>query len=281
MNQKTVNILNKLNLEFYNSAGSQWNKNPNYYWEGWDKILPYIEDIEANRSGLNVLDIGCGNGRFSNFLSEKLGTNNKFNDGDNQYLGIDFSINLLGQIQKQDGFKNGFWHEHKFLEIDFLKEQIPHTQGYNLITLFGVIHHIAGQENREKLFKELGEIMRKSMKNTPNCLLIFTTWQYKDVERLSKRIVDPAIIKGLQADELDDGDNILSWIKNEERFGVFYRYSHYYKEGEIQELLDIAGLKLISSFLSDGRTGRRNKYYLATTSTSCIDGSEAFISLSN
>jgi tRNA (uracil-5-)-methyltransferase TRM9 len=279
MTQKTIDILNNLNKQFYNETGSiVWNQKPDYYWEGWYQLTKYFKESEKliveTKNPINyqlepnisigkhqtnntykILDLGCGNTRFANFINSEFDIEQTQNT---QYLGIDFSINFLQQSQSY--IKQNF-DKFELKELDIIKEldQLD-GQKFDLIAVFGLIHHIPSLQARKLFFTQICKLLN------PDSLLIFTTWQYLDTPRLIKRVIDPetetgkSVYKnlGIKKSDLEIGDNILDWVKK-----VFsYRYSHYFSESEIQNYITDNDLRLIHSFVCDGRDSKRNKYYI-------------------
>jgi tRNA (uracil-5-)-methyltransferase TRM9 len=258
MKQATIEILNNLNKQFYDETGSVvWNQKPDYYWEGWYQLTSFIsENLKVKSEKLyKILDIGCGNARFSNFIDSELPIKQIANI---EYLGVDFSVNFLEQCHggRQQNYAN-----YELKQMDILKE-LEQLQGTNFdfVVMFGLIHHIPSFENRKKFFRKVVKLLN------PNGLLVFTTWQYLDTPRLIKRVVDPDTEAGkrvyqrlgVKKTDLEVGDNILDWVKK-----VFsYRYSHYFSEEEIQGYINDNNLELIHNFICDGRDSKRNWYYI-------------------
>ena len=81
MDHKTVQSLNEINAQFYASIGKYFDETRQQYWQGWDQVLDHTFPTPRP---LSVLDIGCGNGRFSSFLANK--------GYEIAYTGIDLSL---------------------------------------------------------------------------------------------------------------------------------------------------------------------------------------------
>jgi SAM-dependent methyltransferase len=267
MQKGTINRLNALNRDFYNTVGSLWNQDPNYYWQGWYELKKYINNsIKTNsidnKKSLKILDIGCGNGRFGYFLDTILPT-----DISLEYVGLDFSDTLLFKLNIQS--LQTKQRSYQLFKCDLLEDNfvdLLNNQNifpkFDIIVMFGLIHTIPSQNSRLELFNIVSSILK------PADLLIFTTLEYLDNPRLQKRIIDKndpnnqSIYNQLNLDinDLEEGDNLLEWVKRINS----YRYSHAFTPKEINFYLQKADLILNESFCCDGRTMKRNKYYITT-----------------
>ncbi|HLA44679.1 MAG TPA: class I SAM-dependent methyltransferase, partial [Aggregatilineales bacterium] len=175
MNTSTVHLLNQINREFYQTVASSFDETRSNPWSGWLRLLPYIRDcnsglhrpaldIQDSSSGLSlrVLDIGCGNGRFGVFLKQNLEIPIK-------YHGIDSSDYLLKHAADMLKAENVDFH---LRNVDVITEDYIPDDPYDLIVIFGVMHHIPGFENRKKLIE-------RSMKAlAPGGLLAVTFWVF-------------------------------------------------------------------------------------------------------
>ena len=85
LSPETIHKLNAINLDFYNKTAWFFDNSRNYNWEGWDIMLHRLgwrqaptdswlnylvcwlrlhsEKTKPNQE-LQVLELGCGNGRF-------------------------------------------------------------------------------------------------------------------------------------------------------------------------------------------------------------------------
>ncbi len=254
MKKSTLKKLSETNYNFYQTAGMFWNPSENYFWQGWSKLLPHIRNLELKIKSekLKVLDLGCGNGRFANFLKQH------FVNTEIEYTGLDSSDFLLTQAEakKQQNFA-----KFEILKTDFLFDNWPEQvkdEEFDLVVAFGLLHHIPGYQNRLKILENARNLLDK------NGLLILTTWQYLDVERLRKRVVSAEkriqILNklGIQGSELETGDNFLNWVKLVESI----RFSHYFSPEELQKLLLDLKMNLIEKYQDDGRTGNVNGYFV-------------------
>lgn len=302
MTQKTIDILNNLNKQFYDQTGSVvWNQKQDYYWEGWYQLTRLINESEklvliknneesmdkvpldkdkvrlvplainsskrlatqksnkqfatTNSNTYKILDLGCGNARFANFINSQL-TSQQVQKI--EYLGVDFSVNFLEQSR---GNSQQNFAKFELKQMDILNQfNLLRDSKFDLIVMFGLIHHIPSLQVRNQFFKSIVELVN------PGGMLIFTTWQYLDTPRLIKRVVDPKTETGqhvysrlgIKKTDLEVGDNILDWVKK-----VFsYRYSHYFCEDEIQGFISDNNIEIINEYVCDGRDSKRNKYFI-------------------
>ncbi|MGB1286986.1 MAG: class I SAM-dependent methyltransferase, partial [Aggregatilineales bacterium] len=200
-------------------------------WQGWEAILPYIPDTAS----LSVLDVGCGNGRFAIFLDENISTPISYHGVDNSAKLLTFAKKSLFPLDLQS---------LTLTEQDIIT-QPPDTGQYNLVGLFGVMHHIPGAEHRLSMMKTLAERV------LPGGLLIFAAWRFYEYERFSRRFVDaPADLP------LEKGDFLLDWRRGERAL----RYCHYVDDAEHDALVAATGFTELKRYRADGSDNRMNCY---------------------
>ncbi len=254
MNQQTIQQLNQLNTEFYQTTAQTFDRTRQYYWAGWRKILPEIDKLVAlakrKKRALRVLDIGCGNGRFALFLHDHLQTQFIFHGLDNNEALLhlaDKSLtkkNIDHQLFQQDLIAN--LHKGKILENE--------KQKYDLIVMFGVIHHVPSFALRLQLVNKLGELLNN------NGILVVTAWQFAAGSRYQNRYTDPQKL-GIDPEQLEKNDFILDWQKGEQAF----RYCHYVDADEINQMQNqLKNLKLTEKFKADGKNEKLNQYLIFT-----------------
>jgi 2-polyprenyl-3-methyl-5-hydroxy-6-metoxy-1,4-benzoquinol methylase len=231
----TEDIL-KLNIDFYQSIAKDFDKTRQKGWEGWNSLIPYIRKLykqktleqpsNTNQYKLRVADIACGNGRFFKFLQET--------EGDLQvdYYGFDVNEYLLERAKET--ISTGH-----LTKIDLIRNYEKVTGKYDLVTVFGFMHHVPTIELRINIIKHLTNILET------NGLLILSFWQYNNLKQNSKLIAENSYI-----------DN---WAKSEHQ-----RYVHIYSQEEIDAIISKIGGGIIieESFEADGRSKNLNKYLL-------------------
>lgn len=138
---------------------------------------------------------------------------------------------------------------------------------FDLIVLFGVLHHIPGLEHRRRLLSAL------TGRLAPGGYLAASFWQFGARQRFRERMVDWTVFAdatGVRVDEgqLERGDFLLTWGERAEQgpsaedSDVVARYCHYADHEESSALVNSLGLAVVDQFDSDGRSGDLNRYYV-------------------
>jgi SAM-dependent methyltransferase len=119
---------------------------------------------------------------------------------------------------------------------------------YDLVVLFGVIHHIPSFELRKKIITEMSATTRVGG------LMIISFWQFMETP-LAKRIIAPKLV-GIEPKDLEEHDFILDW----KRGASAYRYCHFTDPNEVAQLTNSPQLTQITDFHADGQGNRGNLY---------------------
>jgi SAM-dependent methyltransferase len=217
--------------EFYKKNAEEFSKTRQNPWQGWKKLLEIIKNNFSKEALLSVLDLGCGNARFCQFLSDNL-------DGKIDYTGFDNNDFLMIEaILKHP--------DQRFKKVNVLTELDKIDQRYDLVVAFGLTHHIPGKEFRKKWFESVLNLV------SSQGLAIFTFWNLQSDSRFEK---------ALSAKDLEENDYYYSWGDSQEK-----RYVHIYDEKEINELSELfktLGFKLLKTYDSDGKNKRMNTYLI-------------------
>jgi tRNA (uracil-5-)-methyltransferase TRM9 len=247
MTKSTEESIILLNKEFYNTIAKYWNNDPNYFWQGWYKLLPYLHQKIDTGNNVKILDLGCGNGRFLAFVYSQFPNANNI-----EYIGVDNAAHVKIDLTFYPSIRSNF------LNRDLLKSDWDLGQSFDIVVAFGIIHHIPGERLLQNFFVNLEKTM------SAGSLGVITTWQYMRLERLQKRILtskDRAnLLEKLDIveSELREGDNFLDWIKGS--YGI--RFSHYFEEKEVLRILEQRKLIVSDIFLEDDRKQNRNQYFV-------------------
>jgi tRNA (uracil-5-)-methyltransferase TRM9 len=249
MDQTSIAELNHYNHEFYSVHAKSFSKTRAYPWQGWNSLLPILQEnylasqIEYPKTAHKILDIGCGNGRFLQFFIEH------FSKTHCEYAGVDLSETLL-QVADAVPLPASFQKTlYKLDLVETLQSTTASTlkkselNNYNLVAIFGVLHHIPTLELRKKMLSwAFAQI-------APGGLLVMTFWQFA-LTNSTKKIP-------VQTDDFSENDHLLPW-KSEEK----QRYAHHFSEEEIAELIiSLPQATVLSQFNADGKQ-KLNRYVI-------------------
>ncbi len=258
MDEATVHRLNAINRQFYATVADDFDATRGQAWVGWEKLIAYIQPhpptpspdgegesgqvpqsplpefgerlgVGSRGEAISILDVGCGNGRFGVFLRDRLGAI--------RYHGLDNSAALLAKarISLPDAL----------LEERDIVEQPPDAGAYDLVVLFGVLHHLPGADQRAAFMQTLAERVQ------PGGLLVFTAWRFYEYPRFRDRIVP------WDADvQVEAHDYLLDWRRGARAL----RYCHYVDDDEADQLSTATGLERVAQYRADGFTGDVNLY---------------------
>lgn len=239
MDEATIHKLNAINREFYRVTADEFDQTRGQAWAGWEVVWSQIETHIPSEVFL-VLDVGCGNGRFGVFLHEKLKRTGHALSL--QYHGMDNNPRLLEHARQS---LNKLPNATFTLEQRDIVENPPDTGAYDLVALFGVMHHIPGAAQRLDFIRTLAGRVK------PKGWLVFACWRFYEYARFQERIVPwPEDL------EVEAGDYLLDWRRGE----VALRYCHYVDDTEHTALIEVSGLRGIATFRADGQGGKTNQY---------------------
>jgi len=225
MDDTTIKRLNQINQEFYRITLDEFDQSRGRPWPGWQRLLSYLS------APLSVLDVGCGNGRLGVFLAQRLNTI--------QYCGLDSSPELLERARTALAGINARLEQRDIIEHP------PDEGEYDLVVLFGVLHHIPGCQRRRDL---MGRLARRVKSGG---VLAFAAWRFYDYERFRDRVMPwPADF------DVEPHDYLLDWRRGTQAL----RYCHFVDDAEHSELIAATGLSEIITYRADGRTNDINRY---------------------
>lgn len=236
MTDAVIETLNRLNQDFYDKIGIYFDNSRQYSWNGWERILSKIKEDGLKTE--KILDLGCGNGRFASFLKDNL--NSEF-----CYKGIDSNFFLLNKAEQTFGKNDNI----SFVQSDVLFDDMDKSDKYDLIAVFGVMHHIPSFKKRVQFLSYCRNLLNEGG------ILTISLWNFVDDARISKKKAEWSEI-GLNRSDIDENDYLLTWDRGERAL----RYCHYFSENEQEILVENGGLKLLVRFNAEGKDGNLNTY---------------------
>jgi SAM-dependent methyltransferase len=182
------------------------------------------------RQNDNVLDLGCGNGRFYEDIKSRGA----------DYWGVDPSEKLI-EIAK-----------HNYPEADFLVAQafdLPfESDFFDIVYSIAVLHHIPGTDLRQQFLLEA----RRALKR--DGYLMLTVWDL--TEKIRKRKFD--FFNWIWERYLEKNDYLLPW------YGTKDTYFHRFDLTELINLFESVGLKIIKKGeILVGEKPYKNLYIIA------------------
>lgn len=231
MNEAVAAQLRALNQQFYDSLAepfTQTRRNPH---DGFYTLLEALPQPQVQ-----VLDVGCGNGRFGTFLAQQGRLR--------AYTGVDFSSGLLEHAPDFGDVAVAF-RQADMSQPGFL-DGLPQ---FEVVSIMAAMHHLPGRANRLRLLQEMKAHL------LANGRMILSNWQPIDSERQRRKIRDWSEV-GLTPEDVEPNDYLLTW----QHGGFAYRYISIINEEETAKLAAEAGLRIVRQFRSDGREGNLSLY---------------------
>lgn len=233
MREEVVQRLLDLNREFYDAQADSFSGSRVTPQPGFARLLPHLPDPCPR-----FLDVGCGNGRFAEFLQ----SHNRIG----AFVGVDFSEELLADAAKN---AEGTFYQRNLLAPGCLAD----LGNFPAISCLAVMHHLPGKANRLRLLQEIKEHL------VGNGRLLISNWQFMDSPRQRRKVQAWAEI-GLTAADVEPSDYLLAW----RRGGFALRYACHIDVAETAELAKAAGFTIVEQFRSDGKEGNLSLYTVMT-----------------
>lgn len=259
MDPRTVDMLRRLNDDFYRRCAPSFSSTRQAPWEGWRACLPFLRAAcrggEAGAKELDLLDVACGNGRFEAFLSSALP------DADVRAVAVDDCEALMGRACASGAAFR------RFDALEALAAGLPWRSALpvsDAAVSFGFLHHVPSHALRQRALAELVDLAR------PGGIVLVSLWCFLEDERLARKaarshaialeeLAPPARDLGIDlAEDLEPGDRFLGWQDAE----GLWRYCHSFDDAQADGLAAFVGDRAdeIARFRSDGKSGRLNIY---------------------
>jgi tRNA (uracil-5-)-methyltransferase TRM9 len=245
MDSATTARLLMLNRDFYDQFGDSFSATRQRIQPGVRRVLDMLNGDEA------ILDLGCGNGELARVLARR---NHR-----GSYLGLDFSLPLLKNAASQpEAFPV------KFLQADLTSDweyviarsirrirRSNDRYDYDIVFCFAALHHIPSFELRLNIIQKVRALLK------PEGRFILSNWQFLNSDKLKARI-QPWEAAAISSSEVDAGDYLLDWRSR----GTGLRYAHHFTEGELSQLAQASGFRIVQSFYSDGNNNKLGLYQI-------------------
>ena len=210
--------------DLYDLHAQEFSQTRQKPWSGWERCQAYWKFTP-----LRVLDLGCGNGRFYDYIKDDI-TN---------YVGLDTSEKLLKIAKEKYGGRTAKFIKQDIFDLAKLPKRLE------LVVGFGITHHIPNHDFRLKWFEHITKLVNSGG------LIIFTFWNYhRDTRFINNAVSIPR----------SNNDFLLSWNGQKNQ-----RTYHIYTESELKKIIDVYrnnDVELIEEFESDGKTNNLNNYLI-------------------
>ena len=230
MKQEVIEKLRNLNQQFYDTIAESFAESRQSPMEGFYDMLNHLP-----KPKVSLLDVGCGNGRYGQFMQK--------HDVLSRYAAVDFSVELLNFAREL--VPDGEFFQRDMTQPDFLDG----LGQYDVVACIAAMHHLPGRSNRVQLLKALKGRMGE------NGRVFLANWQFTDSERQRRKIMNWSEI-GLSEEDVEPGDYLLKWQRGQ----VALRYACMVDEAETERLAIEAGLTIIAQFRNDGKEGNLSLY---------------------
>ncbi|MFH1173413.1 MAG: class I SAM-dependent methyltransferase [bacterium] len=210
-------------VENYSAIAEDWHQSRQGKF--WPDILFFQQYV---KTGDQVLDVGCGNGRFLAVLEDR----------DIECTGLDNCQPLLDIAQ--DNFKG----RAKFVKGDVL--DLPFTDSrFSVVVCIAVLHHIPSKQLRKQAISELKRVLK------PGGTLILAVWDIYNKLYL-KLVLKYFFLKIFGFSQMDFKDVLMPFNHR------VNRYLHGFTQKEFKRLAESAKLKILETGRSQ-RTKRGNR----------------------
>ena len=247
MNQITIKQLIQINKAFYENISQDFDRTRAFDRDGWKKIYQIIE--KDKKTKIKVLDLGCGNGLWGECLGKRFGKRIEYWGVDNNQQLLDIAVKKLKDVRFKSKIINS--------EIIIRNwEKIFQKLKFDVIGVFGLMHHIPSLKLRRRLVERLAELLVK------DGMITISFWQILNKERFMNKIVSWDRYNMLNNNEIDinqlePGDCLLNWSNQNN-----LRYCHMSSDSEIEKICKIKDFHIIDDYIGDGKTKDLNKYVI-------------------
>jgi len=218
MRKKTQKNLLEHVKSTYNKIADEFSQTRHYSWPEFIFFEDYVK-----KPGVKILDLGCGNGRFTKILPKG-----------QKYLGIDISENLIEKAKK-------LHPEHEFKVGDILDLSGLEKEDFDVVISLAAFHHIPSTKSRIDALKNMHRVLKS---DGTLILTVWNLWQPKYRKYIAKAFFRSI----LSAGNYHPYDTFIPWGKKK-----IPRYYHSFTPKEMEYLLKKAGFKLVEKHITKGK----------------------------
>jgi len=203
--------------QIYNTIAKEWDASRG------TPIGIKMKLIKPVKSGMKVLDLGCGNGLMAGPILTRGG----------YYFGSDISDKFIALCKKRyvSYIKT---KQAEFAAADAVK--LPYKNNFfDYAVSFAVMHHIPSAELRLKFLKELYRVLKSGAAAKIDNWNLQSEWGRKKYKIDSQLKNNPA--------DYDAGDVFVPWKATGKK--ELSRYIHIFSDQELKDLARVAGFKNI------------------------------------
>ncbi len=236
-------ISEKKAKKIMNDVRDDYDKNAISFAASRDKMWPELKFLfDYAKKNEKVLDVGCGSGRFAEYLKHI------------SYTGVDFSKNLINEAKKR--FPN-----QKFIVGDVLSLAFK-DNSFDKIYSIAVLHQIPKEEYRVKALSEIKRVLKE------DGFAYITVWDVKNSSKIIKESPSSYFLedkeKNLNTEKKSTVNFIIAYLlKFRKRRNFFLKTKRYYyifKKRELSKLAKKVGFKIIEEGVARRKT--RSNFYI-------------------
>jgi len=209
MKQEYAKYLLEKNQDDYNKIADTFNRTRDWIPPDFTILEKYINKKEK------ILDLGCGNGRFSEIVGNKA-----------DYYGVDVSEKLI-KIAKEK-YLDGKFTVSESLILPF------ENNFFDKVFCLAVLHHIPSKKFRKDFLREIKRVLK------PGGKLILTVWDLNENSKAKRLLFKYTLLKLIGKSKFDRRDIFYPW-KNSRGKTLIQRYVHIFSEKELERLVRSIG----------------------------------------
>jgi tRNA (uracil-5-)-methyltransferase TRM9 len=219
MDSATRRRLQEMTAAFYHAHAESFDESRQGGWDAWKRVLDKMQTV---RRFNEILDLGCGNGRFADFLQSH-------ESRAISYRGVDSEPSFITFAQDR--------YPTLAFDVDTLEHTLETSQKVDAIVSFGVLHHIPGHQQRIELLQGMHNALK------PGGVAAISFWQPKRL-----RSFESKVLLDHDMNDLEPDDYLLGWKGD---FSTM-RYCHHFEDDEIVRLVEQTSFGLHDRFHGTG-----------------------------